>query len=55
MRKQNPYVRLFKPFLSYSQSKKIVVMILGFSIVSKVISLLAPYVLGRMLNEIQIH
>lgn len=54
MLSQNPYIKLFKIFWKYSPNKKIVIFFITFTIISKVISLIWPYILGLILNYIQI-
>lgn len=51
--KNNPYSKLFASLRRYTHSKSLLVIMLIFSLISKIIRLLEPFIFGKMINIIQ--
>ncbi len=54
-RKDTPYIFMFRKMRNYAPKKGMVVIILIFSVISKLLRLIEPWLLGQIVNEIQIN
>ena len=54
MWKNNPYIYLFQRMWQYAPSKKKLFLMLSFSGISKLIWLIEPWILGQIVNLLQI-
>ncbi|USN55547.1 MAG: ABC transporter ATP-binding protein [Candidatus Peribacteria bacterium] len=53
--KKNPYWYLFLHLWKYAPSKKLVTWMLVFSFVSKILWLLSPWIIGNIINLLQLY
>lgn len=54
MRKNNPYIYLFRKMRANAPSKKLLILMLSFSAISKILWLLEPLVMGKLINVVQL-
>ncbi len=53
-KRRNPYIHLLSIFRHYTPSKKKFILMIAFTIISKMVRLIEPYIFGQVINTIQV-